>query len=65
MTTESGSAAKAARMATSQIPIVLIGAGDPVGLGLVQSLARPGGNITGIVDLDVELVPKRMEISGS
>jgi putative ABC transport system substrate-binding protein len=62
VTTESGSAAKAARMATSQIPIVLIGAGDPVGLGLVQSLARPGGNITGIVDLDVELVPKRMEI---
>ena len=62
VTTESGSAAKAAQMATSQIPIVLIGSGDPVGLGLVQSLARPGGNITGIVDLDVELVPKRMEI---
>jgi len=57
-----GSAAKAAQMATSQIPIVLIGSGDPVGLGLVQSLARPGGNITGIADLDVELVPKRMEI---
>ena len=49
-------------MATNQIPIVFIGSGDPVGLGLVQSLARPGGNITGVADLDIELVPKRMEI---
>jgi putative tryptophan/tyrosine transport system substrate-binding protein len=62
VTTESGTAAKAAQMATSQIPIVFIGSGDPVGLGLVQSFARPGGNITGVADLDVELVPKRMEI---
>ncbi|HSF07571.1 MAG TPA: ABC transporter substrate-binding protein [Methylomirabilota bacterium] len=62
VTTESGTVAKAAQAATSHIPIILIGAGDPVGLGLVQSLARPGGNITGIADLDVELVPKRMQI---
>jgi putative tryptophan/tyrosine transport system substrate-binding protein len=61
VTTESGVAAKAAKMATTEIPIVLIGSGDPVGLGLVRSLARPGGNITGVADLDVELVPKRME----
>jgi putative tryptophan/tyrosine transport system substrate-binding protein len=62
VTTESGPAAKAAQMATAQIPIVVIGSGDPVGLGLVRSLARPGGNITGVADLDVELVPKRMQI---
>jgi len=62
VTTESGSAPKAAQLATNQIPIVFIGAGDPVGSGLVQSLARPGGNITGVADLDVDLVPKRMEI---
>jgi len=35
---------------------------DPVGMGLVQSFARPGGNITGVADLDVELAPKRLEI---
>jgi putative ABC transport system substrate-binding protein len=62
VTTESGMAARAAQTATKQIPIVFIGSGDPVGFGLVQSLARPGGNITGIADLDSDLVPKRMEI---
>lgn len=55
--------AKAARMATSEIPIVFAGAiGDPVELGLIQSFARPGGNITGVTDLDLELGPKRLEI---
>ena len=62
VTVESGVSTKAAQMATNQIPIVFIGSGDPVGLGLVQSFARPSGNITGVADLDVELVPKRMEI---
>jgi ABC-type uncharacterized transport system substrate-binding protein len=62
VTTESGTATKAAQMATNEIPIVFIGSGDPVGSGLVQSFARPGGNITGVADLDIELVPKRMEI---
>ncbi len=62
VTSESGTSAKAAQMATNQIPIVFIGSGDPVGLGLVQSFARPGGNITGIADLDIELPPKRMQI---
>jgi putative ABC transport system substrate-binding protein len=58
----SSTATKAAQMATSQIPIVFIGSGDPVGLGLVQSFARPGGNVTGVADLDSDLVPKRMAI---
>jgi putative ABC transport system substrate-binding protein len=62
VTSESGTAAKAAQTATNRIPIVFIGSGDPVGLGLVQSFARPGGNITGIADLDIELAPKRMQI---
>lgn len=59
---ETSNAAEAARNATDRIPIVFIGGSDPVGDGLVKSLARPGGNITGIADLDIELVPKRMEI---
>ena len=54
--------AKAAQMATSRIPIVFYGAGDPVGLGLIQSFAHPGGNITGVTDLDLELDSKRLEI---
>jgi putative ABC transport system substrate-binding protein len=55
-------AAKAAQMATNRIPIVFYGVGDPIGLGLIQSYARPGGNITGVTDLDLELDPKRLEI---
>ena len=54
--------AKAAQMATNRIPIVFNGAGDPVGLGLIESFARPGGNITGVTDLDLELDGKRLEI---
>jgi len=54
--------AKAAQMATSQIPIVFIGDSDPVGLGLIQSFARPGGNITGVTGLYLELSPKRLEV---
>jgi putative ABC transport system substrate-binding protein len=54
--------AKAAQMATSRIPIVFYGTGDPIGLGIVQSFARPGGNITGVTDLDLELDSKRLEI---
>jgi putative ABC transport system substrate-binding protein len=43
-------------------PTVASGAGDPVSTGLVDSLARPGGNITGISDVSAELTPKRMEL---
>ena len=54
--------AKAAQMATNRIPIVFYGAGDPIGLGLIKSFARPGGNITGVTDLDLDLDSKRLEI---
>jgi len=62
VTSRGSNAAKAAQMATDRIPIVFIDGGDPVGMGLVKSLAHPGGNITGVASLDVELAPKRLEI---
>jgi putative ABC transport system substrate-binding protein len=51
----------AAKSATSTIPIVF-SAGDPVGNGLISSLARPDGNVTGVSILTVELMPKRLEL---
>jgi len=54
--------AMAAKMATNRIPIVFYGAGDPIGLGLIKSFARPGGNVTGVTDLDLDLDSKRLEI---
>ena len=56
------SAALAAKNATTTIPIVTTTTGDPVGAGLVASLARPEGNITGLSGLDPELNTKRLEI---
>jgi len=54
--------ALAAKNATSTIPIVFTNVGDPVGFGLVISLARPGGNLTGFSSLTVEMVPKRLQL---
>jgi putative ABC transport system substrate-binding protein len=56
-----GPAAEAAKEATSTIPIVISSTGDAVGIGLIASLARPGGNITGITDQATELSAKRLE----
>jgi putative ABC transport system substrate-binding protein len=57
-----GSATRAAQKATTTIPIVMGSAGDPVGAGFVASLARPGGNITGLSILSVDLGPKHLEM---
>ena len=55
-------AVTAAKQATATIPIVMVGVGDPVGSGLVPSLARPGGNITGVSNIAAELTAKLVEL---
>jgi putative tryptophan/tyrosine transport system substrate-binding protein len=52
----------ATKNATNTIPIVITGAGDPIAQGIVASLARPGGNITGLNPMVTELYPKRVEL---
>ena len=58
----SAPSALAAKKATTTIPIVMANVGDPVGAGLVASLGRPGGNVTGLASLSPELNTKRLEI---
>jgi putative ABC transport system substrate-binding protein len=53
----------AAKTATSTIPIVFTTASDPVQIGLVPNLSRPGGNVTGVSQLNVEIAPKRLEMA--
>jgi putative ABC transport system substrate-binding protein len=55
-------AAQAVKKATTSVPLVMVAVGDPVDTGLVASLAKPGGNITGIADFHAELDPKRLEL---
>jgi putative tryptophan/tyrosine transport system substrate-binding protein len=55
-------ATNAAKQTTTTIPIVMIAAGDPVGIGLIQSLARPGGNVTGSSPLGPETATKRLAL---
>lgn len=55
-------AARAAKEATTSIPIVFVGVSDPVGSGLVTSLSRPGGNVTGMTDIGVDLTGKRLDL---
>jgi ABC-type uncharacterized transport system substrate-binding protein len=62
VTAGSTPAALAARAATTTMPIVFYLGADPVEAGLVTSLSRPGGNLTGVVTLNVEVAPKRLEL---
>ena len=57
-----GSAVPAVKQATSVIPIVFAISGDPIGMGLVESLARPGGNVTGLSSQATDLAGKRVEL---
>ncbi|MBI4513629.1 MAG: ABC transporter substrate-binding protein [Gemmatimonadetes bacterium] len=60
--TRGAPAALAAKRATSTIPIVMSSSGDPVSIGLVQTLARPGGNVTGLTAVVPDLAGKRLEL---
>ena len=62
ITTTGGPSVLAAKNATSTIPIVFRSGADPVELGLVASLSRPSGNLTGVSFISIELMPKRLEL---
>ena len=55
-------AAKAVQEATSTHPLIFLGVGDPIGRGLIESYNRPGGNATGVADLDLEVSGKRLQL---
>jgi putative ABC transport system substrate-binding protein len=55
-------ASLAAKAATSTVPIVMVSVADPLGVGLVPSLSRPGGNVTGVTNIGADLAGKRVEI---
>ncbi|MGB8074267.1 MAG: ABC transporter substrate-binding protein, partial [Pseudolabrys sp.] len=55
-------AALAAKAATTTIPIVFEMAGDPVRIGLVAGLDRPGGNVTGVANMNIQMTPKRLQL---
>src|SRR5207249_8018850 len=55
-------AVRAARQATNSVPIVFETLVDPVAAGVVKSLSRPGGNVTGTASIEAELAPKRVEL---
>jgi len=57
-----GETARAAKQATGTIPIVMATGADPIRLGVVESLGRPGGNVTGVTSLSAELIAKRVEL---
>jgi putative tryptophan/tyrosine transport system substrate-binding protein len=60
--TGGGEAARAAKQATATVPIVMATGSDPVKRGIVESLARPGGNVTGVSSISSELMAKRVEL---
>jgi putative ABC transport system substrate-binding protein len=62
LTTRGTPMALAAKQATTTIPIVFVGSADPVDAGLVDSLARAGGNLTGLANMTIELSGKRLEL---
>jgi putative ABC transport system substrate-binding protein len=55
-------ALRVAKQVTSRIPIVMTPSADPIVAGIVQSIAHPGGNVTGITEMAPELTPKRLEM---
>src|SRR5262249_52412610 len=62
LTGSNGAAIRAAKDATPAIPIVMIGVSNPMGFGLVGSLGRPSGNVTGTADFSTDLTPKRCQL---
>jgi putative ABC transport system substrate-binding protein len=60
--TDEDAPTQAAQQATAEIPIVFVGVADPEGLGSVASFARPGGNVTGVANMELHLGPKRLQI---